>query len=244
MRNSLITRLGGAVATIALLLSFGTSSVLAKEGVSVSLSAPLPGDAAPGTIVAAFFTMEAISDDVASPLRKASVFMRLYGPGGAMTEAAGVEQTTPGLYKAMIEIPTGGIARRLVVRRAPGDRARSARSRPRDGGRRRRERQSRRRRNFGAHQAVDAGANDERRRRPTTRGRRGPRPRCHWRRRAAGRRPAATAEDSGLTDLPPDGTREAHSGSSSLAAGRRGIVGSWPWTTHRIDMAPCGLPAS
>ncbi len=111
MRNSLITRLGGAVATIALLLSFGTSSVLAKEGVSVSLSAPLPGDAAPGTIVAAFFTMEAISDDVASPLRKASVFMRLYGPGGAMTEAAGVEQTTPGLYKAMIEIPTGGIAR-------------------------------------------------------------------------------------------------------------------------------------
>ena len=111
MRSSLITRLGGAVAAIALFLSLGASAVLAKEGVSVNLSAPLPRDAEPGTIVAAFFTMEAISDDVSSPLHEASVFMRLYGQDGAMTEAAGIEQKTPGLYKAMIEIPAGGIAR-------------------------------------------------------------------------------------------------------------------------------------
>lgn len=103
--------LRGIAAPILLLLSLGASTALAKEGVSVNLSAPLPRDAAPGEVVPALFTLEAIVDDQTSPLRGASPFLRLYGPTGATTEAIGVEQRTAGLYKAMIEIPAGGIAR-------------------------------------------------------------------------------------------------------------------------------------
>jgi hypothetical protein len=110
MRNP-FAPVAGFAAALLLLLSIGASTAFAKEGVSVNLAAPLPRDAEPGTKVPAFFTMEAISDDVESPLHKASVFIRLYGPAGDMTEAPGVEQSTPGLYKAMIEIPAGGIAR-------------------------------------------------------------------------------------------------------------------------------------
>ena len=110
--NRLSIRTGaGIVGALAVLLSVGASSALAKEGVSVNLSAPLPREAEPGTTVPALFTMEQIVDDVASPLHQAAVFLRLYGPTGAMTEAAGVEQSTPGLYKALIEIPAGGVAR-------------------------------------------------------------------------------------------------------------------------------------
>ena len=60
MRISPFKVISGLVAAAALLLSFGTSAVLAKEGVSVNLLAPLPGDAAPGTVVPADFTMSAI----------------------------------------------------------------------------------------------------------------------------------------------------------------------------------------
>jgi hypothetical protein len=103
-----IVRLAGA---IGLALSLGVGTVLAKEGVSVDLLAPLPRDAEPGSNVSAMFKMSAISDDVASPLHKASVFIRLYGPTGAMTEGAGVEQKVEGVYVAKVEVPEGGIAR-------------------------------------------------------------------------------------------------------------------------------------
>ncbi len=102
-------RLAALIASAVLLLLVLVPTALGKEGVSVTLVAPIPGDAQPGTIVPVFFTMTAISDDVGSPLVGASVFFRLHGPGGASTEAPGVEQATPGLYKALIEIPAGGI---------------------------------------------------------------------------------------------------------------------------------------
>jgi hypothetical protein len=111
MRTQRPARLAAVLATTTILLLLAAPTALGKEGVSVNLLAPLPRDAEPGTTVAAFFTMEAISDDVASPLHKAKVFIRLYGPTGAMTEAAGVEQKTSGLYKAMIEIPAGGVVK-------------------------------------------------------------------------------------------------------------------------------------
>jgi hypothetical protein len=111
MHRRSMTRLVALIAAVTILVLVGAPTVLGKEGVSVNLVAPLPGDAQPGAIVPAVFTMEAISDDVASPLTRAKVFIRLYGPSGAVTEAAGVEQKTPGLYTAMIEIPAGGVAR-------------------------------------------------------------------------------------------------------------------------------------
>jgi hypothetical protein len=110
MHRRSLGRLAALIASVTLLLLVSAPSALGKEGVSVNLVAPLPREAKPGSIVAAFFTMKAISDDVESPLHNAKVFIRLYGPSGAVTEAAGVEQKTPGLYKAMIEIPAGGVA--------------------------------------------------------------------------------------------------------------------------------------
>jgi len=104
-------RLAALVASSAILLVLSVPAALGKEGVSVTLAAPLPPDAEPGTTVPAFFTLTAISNDSDSPLRGADVFIRLYGPKGASTQATGVEQGRPGLYKAMIAIPEGGAVR-------------------------------------------------------------------------------------------------------------------------------------
>jgi len=104
-------RLAALLASGTILLVLSVPTVLGKEGVSVTLAAPLPPDAEPGTTVPAFFTLTAISEDAESPLRGADVFVRLYGPTGVATEAAGVEQGRPGLYKALIEIPEGGALR-------------------------------------------------------------------------------------------------------------------------------------
>jgi hypothetical protein len=111
MHRRSLGRLAAALASCAMILLVAVPSALGKEGVSVNLLAPLPRDAQPGTKVAAFYTMTAITDDVESPLHSKTTFIRLYGRDGAVTEAVGVEQKTPGLYKAMIEIPAGGITR-------------------------------------------------------------------------------------------------------------------------------------
>ena len=111
MHRPSLSRLAAVLASCAILLLVAVPSALGKEGVSVNLLAPLPRDPQPGTKVAAFYTMTAITDDVESPLHSKTTFIRLYGRDGAVTEAVGVEQKTPGLYKAMIEIPAGGIAR-------------------------------------------------------------------------------------------------------------------------------------
>jgi hypothetical protein len=111
MRTQRPARLLAILASTAILLLLAAPTALGKEGVSVNLLAPLPRDAQPGTKVTAFYTMTAITDDVESPLHSSTTFLRLYGPTGASTEAVGVEQKTRGLYKVMIEIPAGGIAR-------------------------------------------------------------------------------------------------------------------------------------
>jgi hypothetical protein len=111
MRTQRPARLLAILASTTILLLLAAPTALGKEGLSVNLLAPLPRDAQPGTKVPAFYTMTAITDDVESPLHSKSTFIRLYGRDGAVTEAVGVEQKTPGLYKAMIEIPAGGIAR-------------------------------------------------------------------------------------------------------------------------------------
>jgi hypothetical protein len=111
MRTRRPARLAAILASTTILLLLAAPTALGKEGLSVNLLAPLPRDAEPGTKVPAFYTMTAISDDVESPLHSTTTFIRLYGRDGAVTEAVGVEQKTPGLYKAMIEIPAGGIAR-------------------------------------------------------------------------------------------------------------------------------------
>jgi hypothetical protein len=111
MRSPRHHRLAGAIAGLGLLLSIAAPAVLAKEGVEVALAAPISSDAKPGDVVAVFFTLAAITDAGTRPLQGSDVFIRLYGPTGAQTQAPGTQQRQAGLYKAMIEIPAGGAAR-------------------------------------------------------------------------------------------------------------------------------------
>lgn len=101
----------GLVVGALMLLSLSAPTTFAKEGVEVSLAAPLPGDAEPGSTVTAVFNLKALTDSGESPLRGSPVFIRLYGPTGAMTQADGVEDGIPGTYRARIAIPAGGAAR-------------------------------------------------------------------------------------------------------------------------------------
>jgi len=103
--------LTGLLAGALLILSIGAPAAFAKEGVEVSLAAPLPSDAEPGSTVTAIFILKAITDTGERPLQGSPVFIRLYGPTGASTQAEGVEDRTPGTYRAQIEIPAGGAAR-------------------------------------------------------------------------------------------------------------------------------------
>jgi len=114
MRTQQYSRLGatsGVLAIVSILIAFAAPTALAKEGVEVALAAPISRDAKPGDTVAVFFTLGAISDAGTTPLRGSDVFIRLYGPTGVSTQAAGAEQSDPGLYKALIVIPAGGAAR-------------------------------------------------------------------------------------------------------------------------------------
>ena len=111
MRSPRHHRLAGTIAGLGLLLSIAAPAVLAKEGVEVALVAPISSDAQPGDVVAVSFTLAAITDGGTRPLQGSDVFIRLYGPTGAQTQAPGTQQRQAGLYTAMIEIPAGGAAR-------------------------------------------------------------------------------------------------------------------------------------
>jgi hypothetical protein len=97
---------GAALATLLVAVP-----VAAKEGVEVTLAAPISPDAQPGETVPVFFLARAIGDNGTSPVYGTAIFIRLFGPTGAMTEATGAEQATPGTYRALIEIPAGGAVR-------------------------------------------------------------------------------------------------------------------------------------
>ena len=96
----------GAILSLALV-----PAVFAKEGVEVTLAAPISADAQPGDTVTVFFSLTRITQAGTSPLRDSPVFIRLSGRSGATTEAAGVETKTPGPYEAQIVIPAGGAYR-------------------------------------------------------------------------------------------------------------------------------------
>jgi hypothetical protein len=110
MPRSLAARLAGVAGAVVLSLVLAPA-VLAKEGVEVTLAAPIPADAGPGDTVTVFFTLARISDAGTSPLRGSPVYLRLSGPTGATTQAEGVETRTPGTYAASIVIPAGGATR-------------------------------------------------------------------------------------------------------------------------------------
>ena len=105
------TRRTVALAAALFVVLVAAPAASAKEGLEVKLAAPIQTGAKPGDIVPLFFTASALTDAGSRPLQGTDIFLRLYGPTGAMTEAMGAEQRERGLYKVLIEIPEGGAAR-------------------------------------------------------------------------------------------------------------------------------------
>jgi hypothetical protein len=96
------------VAALAALSS--ASLVLAKGGGVVTLAAPIPRDADPGSTLTVEFTVTGLGDADSRPVSGWPIVLRLTAPDGSFVEARGVERGASGTYVVTIEVPTGGIA--------------------------------------------------------------------------------------------------------------------------------------
>lgn len=103
------TPIAAFIALGALLL--GASVALAKEGATVTLTDPIPRDAAPGSTLEVEFTVMVPGDGGPTPMIGSPVFVRLIAPDGSTTEGFGTEdRVRPGTYLAEVVVPAGGIA--------------------------------------------------------------------------------------------------------------------------------------
>jgi hypothetical protein len=93
---------------VLLLATAGT--VVAKDGAWVTLTQPIARDATPGTTITVEFAASVPTEDGAGPLFGSPVFVRLTAPDGTTTEGFGIEvRNEPGLYRAEVVVPAGGI---------------------------------------------------------------------------------------------------------------------------------------
>jgi hypothetical protein len=109
----------GAIGTIlALLLPL---TALAKEGGLVTLAAPIPRDAEPGSSLTVTFTVT-VPDQTGHmvPFFGSPMVLKLIGPDGTTTEAMGAERGTPGTYTATIRVPSSGISSAIFGIRGTG----------------------------------------------------------------------------------------------------------------------------
>jgi hypothetical protein len=111
MRTPRITTRALVLASVTALLALisSTAVALAKEGGIVTLAAPIPRDAEPGSTLTVEFTVMVPGDHGMTPLTGSPVVLTLTGPDGTKTEGFGAERGTPGTYVATIRVPKGGI---------------------------------------------------------------------------------------------------------------------------------------
>jgi hypothetical protein len=96
-----------AVAAVLLAAPFA----LAKEGGLVTLAAPIPRDAEPGSSLTVTFSVTVPDENGHMvPFSGSPMVLKLVGPDGTTTEAMGAERGTPGTYTALIEVPASGIS--------------------------------------------------------------------------------------------------------------------------------------
>ena len=94
----------------ALLAAFSLVGVaFAKEGGIVTLTAPIPRDAEPGSTLTVEFKAMFPGSNGMTPVQGSPMVLKLIGPDGATTEAMGAEHGTPGTYVAVIKVPASGI---------------------------------------------------------------------------------------------------------------------------------------
>jgi hypothetical protein len=84
--------------------------VLAKGEGIVTLAAPIPRDADPGSTLTVVFTVTGLGDADSRPVSGWPVVLRLTAPDGSYNESLGVERGASGTYVATIDVPAGGIA--------------------------------------------------------------------------------------------------------------------------------------
>jgi hypothetical protein len=106
---SLVARTVVTAAAAALLVLASAAFALAKEGGIVTLSAPIPRDAEPGSTLTVEFTVTVPGEDGMTPLTGSPMVLKLSGPDGTTTEAMAAAHGTPGTYVASIEVPASGI---------------------------------------------------------------------------------------------------------------------------------------
>jgi len=84
---------------------------LAKEGGVVTLAAPIPRDAEPGSSLTVTFTVTVPDENGQMvPFYGSPMVLKLVGPDGATTEAMGAEHGKAGTYTAVIRVPASGIS--------------------------------------------------------------------------------------------------------------------------------------
>ena len=105
-----VVRTVGAVAIGALLALLLPLSALAKEGGLVTLAAPIPRDAEPGSSLTVTFSVTVPDENGHMvPVTGSPMVLKLIGPDGTTTEGMGAERGTPGTYTAFIKVPASGI---------------------------------------------------------------------------------------------------------------------------------------
>ena len=116
-----ITRTVGAVAVAGLLALLLPFTALAKEGGLVTLAAPIPRDAEPGSSLTVTFSVT-IADEQGymKPFAGSPMVLKLIGPDGTTTEGLGAEHGTPGTYTATIRVPSSGISSAVFGMRGTG----------------------------------------------------------------------------------------------------------------------------
>lgn len=106
-----LTAIVAVLAALAILLM--TTAMAFAKGESagtITLAAPIPRDAEPGSTLTVTFTVTVPgADGHPSPVTGSPMVLKLTGPDGTATEAMGAERGTPGTYLATIKVPSSGI---------------------------------------------------------------------------------------------------------------------------------------
>src|SRR6187397_1882451 len=94
----------------AILLS--TAVAFAKgEGGIITLAAPIPSDAEPGSTLTVEFAAFFVAENGRIPVEGAPMVLQLTGNDGTATEAQAVQTEKIGTYRVTIEVPASGIDR-------------------------------------------------------------------------------------------------------------------------------------
>jgi len=116
-------RIAILVAAVVVALAVAAPFALAKgeSGGLVTLAAPIPRDAEPGSSLTVTFKVTVPDENGhPRPVTGSPIVLKLTGPDGTTTEGMGFERGTPGTYVANIRVPSSGIQSAIFGMRGTG----------------------------------------------------------------------------------------------------------------------------